>query len=138
MATTAWSDEEYARVAKALLWPPFRRAVVTIGYVSATDQLNYALDAKLKQLGPADKVEALTLADRILVANLAYEDAVLVAPEVTRVGEISRDMKAGLEQRLGVIREMRARLSALVDHPVNPKADPALNEGGGANATWTS
>lgn len=132
-STTAWSDDEYGRVAVALLYPAYRRAVVTVGYAAATDQLNYVLDAKLTVLSATQKAIVLSLADQINADEQSYQDAAKDVPEVTKVGEIGRDVEKGLQRRREALAVARARLARQVDHVVNPYAEDILT-GGASNS----
>lgn len=136
MAT--FSDDEYGRVARALLFPPYRKQVVGIGFMFGVDQLGYALDAKLQQLSESAKADVLALADRILTAVREKHDAVTGCgtPDVTRVGEIQKNAQFGQQVRAREIDDMRAELALLTDHYVNPRA-AGSSVGGGINGTWT-
>lgn len=134
---TSWTDDEYARVAMALLYPPSRTTTVLIAFAAATSQLGYALDAKLQQLSPTAKGHVLELADGILAAVREKHESVggCGTPDVIRVGDIQRDPRAGQQLRASEIDAMRAELALLTDHYVNPRAAGATS-GGGINGSW--
>ncbi len=131
--TTTWTDSEYARVARALLYPLSKTATVIQGGVKLTTYLRSALDAPLQLLDEQEKQDCLVLADKIEQKMLEKFDS-LQAPDVTQVGDIKRDPMLGLNAQQSVIAEMRALLSSRVNFPVN-----VVGAGPGAssiNATW--
>jgi len=133
MANTTWSDDEYGRVARALLYPASRTAVVIQGYSGSSQPIAWQLDGRLQQVTPPAKTEALALADRILTQEQAYEDAIGIPPDVRGVGDIKLEAKYGLQTREIVMRRMRARLALLIDFKVNEVGDDMLGGGGGGS-----
>lgn len=140
MGTTTWTDEEYARVARALRFPLNRRTARLIGFAAATAQLGYALDAKLQQQDEIGKAYALEMADRIIAAVRAKQEAVgdCGTADVTKVGDITKDPRLGQQLREDAIDEMRADLALAIDHYVNPRATGMAGGGGGINGTCSS
>lgn len=138
---TSWSDEEYAQVAKALLYPGSRVAVVVSGYSGAVP-VAWQLDGRLQQLDSATKAEALTLARQIQAGEQALLDGAFGSGgcgggrgAVLQVGDIRLDPRLGRMERESLLQRTRARLAALVDFCVNPNR-PELAAGGGINGSW--
>ena len=139
MGLSTWTDEEYARVARALRFPLNRRTTRIIGFAAATAQLGYALDAKLQQQDAIGKAYALELADRIIAAVRSRQETAsggdCDTQGILKVGDITFDRRQGQQLRADVIEEMRNELALAVDHYVNPRAAGMPGSGGGINGT---
>lgn len=138
---TSWSDEEYALVAKALLYPGSRVAVVVSGYSGAVP-IAWQLDGRLQQLTESTKQEALTLARQIHAGEEslfsgAFSSCGTGRGAVLQVGDIRLDPRLGRLERESLLQRARARLAALVDFCVNPNR-PELAAGGGINGGWST
>ncbi len=129
---TAWTDEEYAQVATALLYPAYRRAQVTQAW-QLDNSFEYALVAKLEAIPAAAKAGVLLLASQIAAKETVLAEngpSVSAEDNIKKVDRIEffEPHMARREAEKSIDR-LRARLSALIDHPVNPNVD--LNAGGG-------
>jgi hypothetical protein len=133
--TTAWTDDEYGRVARALLYPSSRTFVVTFGFEPDSIPIGWQLDTRIARLNAAAKAEALKLADLINKLRLEMIEASTSCPEVQGVGNIKRDVMAGLRIRRSGIDEALALLETRVDWHRNPNAENA-GAAGGMNGTW--
>lgn len=134
--TTSWTDEEYGRVAAALLWPRSRLSTVVLAPLSPAVQIAFLLGPRLEGLDLQAKTDALTLADSILQAEAQRDVAAAKSPHVTQVGDIRLDARLGQSVRAQSIEERRDRLASRVDFYVNPSA-VRLGAAGGINATWS-
>ena len=137
MASTTWTDEEYACVAAALLWPSSRQSVLVMGMFPA-GALPFQLGGRLSALAETEKASALSLARQIEAAErelYAMASGCSQKLSVTRVGDIELDVRAGLAQRRQIIAEMRGRLALAVNFIVNPNAQNA--PAGGISGTWS-
>jgi hypothetical protein len=143
--TTSWLDDEYGRVATALLYPSSRRTVVVHGdFASSSSPIAYQLLGHIVELSEAAKAQALALADQINAAETrllgqALGDCGSGGSDlaVTRVSDITLDPRQGIALTQRLIARARARLSALVDFPVNVASDLADGGGGGGiNGNW--
>jgi hypothetical protein len=132
---TSWTDEEFAKVSEALLYPGARVATVITGYSPAV-AVAWELDARLQMLDEAGKARALQKAQAILLAEDSLLGKALSCEQlnVIRVGDIQFDPRLGIDQSGRLITRARELLSAFVDFPVNPNASGATG-GGGINAT---
>ena len=141
---STWTDEEYATVAKALLYPGGRVRTIVSGYTPAAYALSWQLDARLQQLDEASKQDALTLARQVQ----AGEDALFAGAfggaggcagagrgAVLQVGDIKLDPRLGRTEREALLSRARERLAALIDFCINPNRT-GLGAGGGINGTW--
>jgi len=142
MATpTTWTNEEYAIVAGALLYPESRLAVVVSG-VTPEAAFAYQLDGRLAQLGPEAKQRVLDLARQIragesaLLAGMLGSSCGSQRGAVLQVGDIRLDPRLGRTEREALLSRARALLSSMVDWPVNPNT--SLEAGGGINGRWSS
>lgn len=131
---TVWTDDEYGRVARALLYPSSRTFVVVAGFEPDSIPIGWQLDKRLERLSPSAKTEALKLADKILKLREALVDASTSCPEVGAVGNVKRDVQAGLIARQKGIDVAVGLLASAVDWHVNPNAEDV--EVGGVNGTW--
>lgn len=142
---TSWTDEEYATVAKALLYPGGRLRTVVSGYQPASFPLGWQLDARLQQLDESSKQDALTLARQIQAGEEALVSAAFGGAggcaggrgAVTQVGDIRLDLRLGRTERESVLQRLRARLAALVDFCINPNRS-SLGGSGGINGSWSA
>lgn len=140
MATT-WNDEEYARVAIALLYPGHRPTFLPVGVSVLVFQLVRKLSAALEQLPEIVKGRVLDLCGEIeaLERDLSGVDSSIAGlqdPSVLRVDKITLDPTAGLRIRAEQVARVRARLVGLVGVPVNPESDlSGSSEAGGINAS---
>ena len=133
--TTSWTDDEYARVARALLYPAFRHTTAVAGWMRSADQLSFTLDTILQQLTPDAKADALVQADRIAQDSADYFGAAKKAPHVTKVGDISLDARQGLELRAQAVESQRDQLANAINYVVNPSGSRL--DSGGMNGTWS-
>ncbi len=137
---TAWTDEEYATVAEALLWPLSRTAVLTYGL---TPSYFYGrdLDARLQQLTEISKARALELARQVR----AIEDKRIAEVmggagscgsdlDIVKVGDITFDRSQSQMRTDSVLGTLRGRLAAVVDYFINPGQGGAASNVGGINA----
>lgn len=138
---TTWTDEEFATVAGALLYPESRRAAVVSGYSPAVP-MAWELDGRLQQLGPQAKARALVLAQQIRAGEAALLGAALGGDAgcgdfrdgaVIQVGDIKFDPRLGRTERESMLARARGLLASMVDFVVNPNAQ--LGVGGGINGT---
>lgn len=140
MPPTSWTDEEYGTVAKALLYPGSRKAVIVSGY-SGSVPIAWQLDGRLQQLDEATKAEALTLARQIQAGEAALWAGAFGGCNggrgaVLQVGDIKLDPRLGRTERESLLQRARELLAALVDFCVNPNR-PGLAAGGGLNGGWS-
>lgn len=142
---TSWTDEEYATVATALLYPGGRLRTVVSGYQPASFPLGWQLDARLQQLDESAKQQALTLARQIQAGEEGLASSILGSSggcaggrgAVLQVGDIRLDPRLGRSEKEGILQRLRARLAALVDFEINPNR-PDLAGGGGINGRWSA
>lgn len=132
---TTWTDEEFAAVSEALLYPGARVATVLTGYSPAV-AVAWQLDARLQMLDEGGKARAIEKARAINLAEQALLGKSLGEADldVIRVGEIQLNPQLGIDQTSRLIARARQRLASFVDFPVNPNASD--NAGGGINGTW--
>lgn len=130
--STVWTDDEYARIATALLYPAYRRVQITYGH-QLDNSYEYALNAKLEAMPERGKNVALALADQIQELEADLIQSTTNGEGVKKVDRIEFFTLA--EQRSERERNLertRMRLSALIDHPVNPT--PGLTSASGINS----
>jgi len=131
--STAWTEDEYARIATALLYPAYRRVQITYGH-QLDNSYEYALNAKLEAMPERGKEGALALADQIQELEADLIRSTTNGEGVRKVDRIEfftlAEQRAERERNL---ERTRMRLSALIDHPVNPT--PGLTTAGGINAS---
>lgn len=123
--TTTWEDAEFASVAKALRYPCARDNVIVPGFPFDLIHQAWLLDRVLEHLDAGCKGEILSLAENVNAAERAKWESVACSPDVTKVGNIERDVAKGLRIRASVIDEMRARLSEMIPFAINPAAAPS-------------
>lgn len=120
---TAWTDDEYARVATALLYPAYRRAQVTHAW-QLDNSFEYALLAKLEAVPEGAKAGALALADKIALKEDSLADGDNSPAASDNIKKVDRieffEPHLARREAEKTISRLRARLSALIDHPVNP------------------
>lgn len=130
---SAWTDDEYGRVATALLYPSSRTFVVVAGFEPDSVPIGWQLDTRLSRLSSTAKAEVLTLADKVKTLRAAVIDAGSSCPEVSAVGTVKRDVMAGIRARRASLDEAVALLESLVDWHRNPNSNaPGV---GGINGT---
>ncbi|HEU4411178.1 MAG TPA: hypothetical protein VFS43_38350 [Polyangiaceae bacterium] len=120
----AFTDDEYAAVARALCWAPGRtfRLPVALPW-GFGPRFAHGLDAKLAELPDGSKALALALAQEIVSRQQEARDETFDGlPDVTQAGEIKKDARFGYEVRQRVLADMRAELAQIVDYAVNPAA----------------
>lgn len=139
----AWTDQEYAEVAEALLWPVSRSNVLTIGPTPAY-LYGAHLDARLQQLDAISKARALELARQVR----AIEDKRIAEVtgtggscgsdiDIVQVGDIRFDHSTRQQRTDSMLGTLRGRLAALVDFWINPNAGGAGGGGAGSiSGTW--
>jgi hypothetical protein len=139
---SSWTDEEYALVATALLYPAARYATIVVGHSPAA-QFAWQLGGKLEQIPTSLKPQVLVLAQQVHAAEEALTGRALGGGggcmgnlNVVQVGDIRLDLSQGRGEVEGQAGRLRRRLSDLVAFPINPQS--ALGSGGGINGTWST
>lgn len=130
MSLTSWTEEEYGRIAIALRYPPSSRLVATSMMTIDADIVTGQLRARIERLKESDKIRALALCDEIDAAKRARAKAAGRSPDVTRVGDIDRDVAKGDAIRAAQIETLRDELAELCDFPKNPCADSGASTWG--------
>lgn len=133
--STAWTTEEYGRVARALLYPLARVLTRTNGYLAFAQ--NAELFAQLEQLDQSAKDVILAAADRLIASTSDYYAAASRNPNIERVGDIVFGNKGGMEVRAHAIEAMRNELANMAGIPINPDGC-RVSGGPSMNATWTT
>ena len=120
---TSWTDAEFSSVATALRYPSARDNVVVPGFPFDLLHQAWLLDRVLETSAAGNKATILALANRVGVAESAKWDSGQKFPEVTKAGDINRDLAKGVAIRTGIVEEMRQRLSQMIPFAINPMAD---------------
>lgn len=132
--STAWTTEEYGRVARALLYPLARVLTQTNGYLAFSQ--NAQLFAQLGDLDQSAKDVILRSADCLIADIENYYVAAAKNPNIARVGDIVFGNDEGLKVRARSIESRRDELSNMAGIAINPDAR-RLTAGASVNATWT-
>ena len=97
-------------MAIALRYPSARDQLIIPGYPFDLLHQAWLLDQTLTRMDLASKGRILELASRIGQAESAKWDSGQKFPEVTKVGDIARDLGKGVAIRASLVEEMRGRL----------------------------
>lgn len=140
---TFWSDEEYAVIATALLYPASRRRVGVDGFFPTGYALSWQLDGRLMAIDETTKQGALSLARMINQGELGMIAGLLSGQgggacgsrgAVLQVGDIKLDPRLARTERESTLTRARQLLGLMVGFDVNPNAQ--LTAAGGLGGTW--
>ena len=134
--SSTWTDSEYGRIAKALGYPLESRTRLLVDGISLPSDMFYVPWRRLHEMSEPNKAKILVMADQIEEHTQSYRQSTLCAPDVTRVGDISKDVAFGNRERRRIIAEMAAELSGATNIAISPNAW-YLNGSGGLNAQIT-
>lgn len=133
---TSWTDAERGRIQRALLYSPAPFTYVPIGFDVYKDEDLVGLANRLPSLDESTKGAALALADKIVAYESEIQTRALKAPDVSKVGDITRSVEQAISTIEKVLVRMRGQLADLVSWHVNPNpSTPARTAAGGINAT---
>lgn len=133
MATTAWTDGEYARVAEALRYP--LSPEVARSYGMDLYMVAVRLKTQITFVDEITKARILELADTILADEAALFSKGAARPDIERVGEIFFNTDKGVSVRADLVERQRKKLSDLIGIPINPVA--SASTAGGINGSWS-
>ena len=136
-AATPWTDAEYARVARALLYPVRQQARFSAEYFGSHSQIPLSLGFVLQDIAVEQKPTILAMADSVEADQLEYFRSAKKSPQVSQVGSIKLDVGRGLQVRAQAIEAQRDVLASRIPFDVNPDATRLTGGGGGMNATWS-
>lgn len=132
-----WTDEEYARVATALLYPGYQPTFLSVGFTPEEFHMTRLLRVALDQLPDSSKAEVLAYADRVKTLNLGLIEKGDPA-QVDGVKKVDRIEFFELAQQRGDVERSvdlaRGLLSSVLGVPVN-ESRLANTRGGGINGT---
>ena len=114
---TSWTDSEFASVATALRYPSARDNQIIAGFPFDLLRQAWLLDAVLQRLDGASKGNVLVLAGRNGTAESDKWTSGQKFPEVSKVGDISRDLAKGVSIRSGIVEEMQLKVGKNVKLP---------------------
>lgn len=131
MATTAWTDSEYARVAEALRYP--LSPEVARSYGMDLYMVTVRLRTQVTVLDEITKARVLELSDAVIRAETELFTKGAARPDIERVGDIYFNQSNGVKQRNDLIALQRQKLSDLIGIPICPVA--GVSTAGGINGT---
>lgn len=134
---TTWTDDEYASVAKALLYPSYLPSFVSIGTSYLVFTLTRKLSAALQQVPPFVKEDILQISSSIhslerKISGIDESDPGLYDPTVVQVDRIKLDPSAGMTTRVSQVARLRSQLSSMLGVEVNPESPLSRDNAGGS------
>lgn len=142
---TPWSQDEYQRVARALLYPLSSSPQFPSDYFSADPELGFVVGGllfRLQTVRAEVKPTILTLANKVNTAHDAFLEQAsgdCANLDLLGVGNVKRDPKGGLSLRAKLIEAMRERLASSIPIEICPWSSAArLTEffGSAISGTW--